>query len=168
MKPGDEGLNKPERPTEPTPETGPETGPVVEIAREVEREAEGAEAGEGAKEPKPAEPALQVAVAQDVPVKEISRDPLLIEVEGKLADGLWDAYKSMSPGVRAKFKAEGERIAHVAREGVASGKIAAESLLTMIIDWLKMIPHVDRWFLMQDAKLKTDALIRMSKEQDQE
>lgn len=87
-----------------------------------------------------------------------------MEIERKLEDGLWEAYKSMDPGLRARFKAEGERIAAVAREGIRSGKLAAQTLLEMIVNWLRMIPRVNGWFLVQDAKLKTDALIRMAKE----
>lgn len=153
--------NKAEKAGQFGPETGLETGPEVEVTRETER-ADEAEEREEREEVGSAEPALQVAAAPTVPAKEAARDPLLMEVERKLEADLLDAYRSMSPGLRAKFKAEGERIASVAREGIASGKLAAENLLTMIINWLRMIPHVDRWFLVQDAKLKTDALIRMA------
>ncbi len=158
----------PEQPIETTPERAAVPVMETEVIPETES-AEPSERGDKAEmKPEPTPATVQMTAAPAVPAKEVARDPVLIEVENKLSEGLWDAYKSMDPGLRAKFKAEGERIAGVARDGIASGRLAAERLLQMIVDWLRMIPRVDRWFLVQDAKLKTDALIRMSKGRDGE
>jgi len=168
MDQGGQWVDKAERPSTTIPETGPEKRPDVEVGREGDpstRLGAGEERrGEGEKERKGEESVaagFAPANLPAIPAKEVSRDPLFMEAERKLEDGLWDAYKSMSPGLRAAFKAEGERIAAVAREGIRSGRLAAETLLQMIVAWLRMIPQVNRWFLVQDAKLKTDALIRM-------
>lgn len=170
MAASNEGVNKPEQPIVPAPEAGPAAVPEIESSPEGERTPESSREGSestASKDEMVSEPAVQVAVAKTtVPASELARDPLLIEVENKLSDGLWDAYKSMDPGLRARFKAEGERIAAVARDGIVSGRLATEKILDMIVKWLRMIPRVDRWFLVQDAKLKTDAIVRMSEQKD--
>ncbi|MBU0624924.1 hypothetical protein KKF05_01130 [Patescibacteria group bacterium] len=93
-----------------------------------------------------------------------ARDPLLSLVERELEDGLWDVYRELSPSLRVRFKAEGERIARVVRDGMATGRLTAKRLIEMIIDWLKMIPHVNKWFLRQEAKIKADALMQIDTE----
>jgi hypothetical protein len=165
MPNNNEGLQGPEQPVEsvPTPEAAP--SPEAEKTPETESSV-GQEKGDTAEMSQEPAPQLQQQAAP-IPVKEQSRDPLLIEVEGKLSDGLWDAYKSMHPAQRSKFKAEGERVAAYARDGIKAGKLAAEKLLDMIVNWLRMIPRVDRWFLVQDAKIKTDALMRMAENKDE-
>jgi hypothetical protein len=91
-----------------------------------------------------------------------SRDPLFIEVERELEDGLWDVYRELSPTLRSRFRAEGERIARLVRNGIASGQLTAKKLIEMIINWLRMIPHVNKWFLRQEAKIKADALMQLN------
>ncbi|MFH1046876.1 MAG: hypothetical protein V1738_01110 [Patescibacteria group bacterium] len=93
-----------------------------------------------------------------------NRDPLLIAVERELEDGLWDEYRELPIDLRSRFKAEGERIAQVVRDGIATGRLTARRVVEMITDWLKMIPHVNKWFLRQEAKIKADALLRVQRE----
>ncbi|OIO52237.1 hypothetical protein COY93_04395 [Candidatus Uhrbacteria bacterium CG_4_10_14_0_8_um_filter_58_22] len=146
----------------------PESGRQPESGLELEPTAEGAAA-----ESEPAEesadesvgqlPAVQTVAPAVIPAADRSRDMLLIEVEEKLEDNLWDAYRAMTPDLRLKFKMEGERIAQVVREGIATGRVVAHNILTMIVEWLGMIPGVNRWFLIQEAKIKTDALIKLGR-----
>ena len=102
--------------------------------------------------------------ASGIAEAEVTRDPLLIDVERELEEGLWDVYRDLPPDARQQFKAEGERIAHVVRDGIAAGTLVARRLIELITAWLKMIPHVNKWFLRQEAKNKTDDLMRLSRE----
>ncbi len=148
VRPGAEVEPKPE--IEKTPETVAEQPTRVEKAKQTEK-------------PGAPAPAATAVVSPGV----ANRDSVLIQVERELEDGLWDVYREMPDGLRVKFKTEGERVAQVVREGFATGKITARNIITMITDWLKMIPGVNKWFLRQQAKIKTDALIRMHKEQQE-
>ncbi|HCC22115.1 hypothetical protein A2480_02985 [Candidatus Uhrbacteria bacterium RIFOXYC2_FULL_47_19] len=112
-------------------------------------------------------PTTQPASPVAIPTADRNRDTLLIEVEQKLEDNLWDSYRAMPPDLRLKFKIEGERIAQVIREGIATGRLVAHSILTMIVEWLGMIPGVNRWFLIQEAKIKTDALVKLGRNHSQ-
>lgn len=154
----------PEIPTSPeripaTPEAAPE--------KKLETETTAPEtAPENAPETPPAETGELPSVAPvSVPADEVTRDPVLMKVERELEEGLWDAYKTMPAQARQRFKAEGEQVAKVIREGMATGSLVAKNVIKLIMDWLKLIPGVNKWFLRQEAKSKTDAIMAMQEEQ---
>ena len=59
------------------------------------------------------------------------------------------------------FKLKGEEVARNIEQVVAAGKSKAKQILHWIKDWLKLIPGVNRFFLEQEAKIKTDKIIGM-------
>lgn len=90
-----------------------------------------------------------------------AKDPVLKSVESVLEEGLGDTYAKMAPGLRKKFKMEGERVAGRIAEMVRKAKFKAVEALKLVTGWLKMIPGVQKFFLIQEAKIKTDKLMRL-------
>jgi hypothetical protein len=112
------------------------------------------------------EAAAPAPVAPDFPVpapaSQISKDPVFKKVEEIMEEDLKDTYWSMPPDLRAKFKQKGETVAESVRQMIIGAKIKASKVLKLIVAWLKMIPHVNRFFLEQEAKLKTDRIMNFA------
>lgn len=162
--------------TTPRPERRPpvlETGggqAAVETAPERTREAEAAPeraveevvetaATEQVEAQRPGSPAA--AQTTVTPTK----DPVLKEVEQVLEEGLKDAYLAMDPGRRKAFRARGEEVARAIQAMVVRGKLKLRGIWKLIADWLRMIPGVNRFFVEQEAKIKTDRIIRIAQKQ---
>ena len=73
-------------------------------------------------------------------------------------------FLSLAAGAREKFKAEGERVAVQIRGMIESKKVQPTKALKPIRTWLKHIPHVNGYFLEQEAKIKVDKVIRLVEE----
>jgi hypothetical protein len=97
-----------------------------------------------------------------------TKDPHLVEVENILSAGLEDAYKELSPELKIKFKVEGERISNLVWQMVETAKIQVQKIVDLIRNWLKMIPHVNHFFLEQETKIKTDKIILFAKKHKEE
>lgn len=104
--------------------------------------------------------------------KKISKTPKPVSNEEKerekkieeiLSDGLNDVFLGMSPKKQKEFKEEGERtISHI-NKLLSKTKINVEKIINLIKRWLSVIPKVNRFFLEQEAKIKTDKIIKLKK-----
>lgn len=144
----------------PTPPTRaqevPETGASFELPKPAaERQAEA--------QPAPA-PAAAPAPAPAPGVRVIAKDPIVADVERVLEEGLGGTYVSLPPAVRRKFKHEGERVSSEIAGMVRDLKAKAGKVLKLIMGWLKIIPGVNKFFLFQEAKIKTDRILHMVEE----
>ncbi|MBI2482608.1 hypothetical protein HYV74_00335 [Candidatus Uhrbacteria bacterium] len=100
----------------------------------------------------PAAPVAQAAAPQKSPLRE--------EIEQALADDrLRKLYLHLAPAVQASFREAALRLAERIERMLASGKLDIHDLHEGITNWLRVIPNVNRWFLLQEAKVKTDAIL---------
>lgn len=90
-------------------------------------------------------------------------DPLTEEVEAVLSEDLGDLYVQLPPAARQRFKDEGERAASRVALLLQQVRVKAQEVLTLIRDWLRLIPGVNRYFLEQEAKIKTDRIMALAK-----
>lgn len=136
-----------------------------EAMEEVEREVEAAEgkaeaveteATEGTEEAAVQEPVITPAVSA-APVQ--AADPLAQRIETILAEDLTDMYLKMSPNDQVVFKQKGEETVSRIRELMTKTKVNAKKIFELIREWLKFIPGVNRFFLEQEAKIKTDKIL---------
>lgn len=128
----------------------PETGAALETPRPaVERQV----APESAAPTASAAPALRP--------EPVVKDPTVKSIESILEEDLGDTYKKMTPALQAKFRKEGERVAGLIAVMVHHAKINARIVLKLIVGWLKLIPGVNHFFLEQEAKIKTDRILKL-------
>ena len=106
-------------------------------------------------------------VLPDKPVQP-AKDAYHQRVERVLEDGLSDKYLKLPKEKRQEFKVEGERVAVQLRQMIDSTKIKVKEVMNLIINWLKTIPGVSRWFLEQEAKIKADKVILLAEERRKE
>lgn len=117
-------------------------------------------------EKKPEESPYVVKQASKTPAdqtaeEEADKTALQIEIESVLASGLDTAYATMTPPQQEKFRKKGEEVAQAIEDMALKFKLTARRVLKLITDWLRMIPGVNKYFLEQEAKLKTDDIIAL-------
>jgi hypothetical protein len=98
------------------------------------------------------------------------KDPIVIEVEKILEDGVGSFYSALSDDAKLAFKKKGEETAFEISEMVRTLHVKFKRLIYLISDWLKTIPGVNRFFLEQEAKIKADRIMQLveARKQDQE
>jgi hypothetical protein len=111
----------------------------------------------------PTEEPLVTTRQAPVPPKELDR--LEEEIEDILEEDLKEMYLAMPAESQAKFRATGEETRSKIREIVRSAKVNAKKIFVLIRAWLKIIPGVNRFFLEQEAKIKTDKILFVTEEE---
>jgi hypothetical protein len=89
------------------------------------------------------------------------RDPVIVEVEKILEDGIGPFYAAMPDEAKAEFKKKGEAVALEISDMVRTFHVRFRRLISLITSWLKTIPGVNRYFLAQEAKIKADRIVEL-------
>lgn len=92
------------------------------------------------------------------------RDEVTLKIERLLEDGVGDAYARLSPIAREEFKLKGEETARTIRDLLKSTRLKVKKIFRLIMEWLQLLPGVNRFFLEQEAKIKTDRIIALHKQ----
>jgi hypothetical protein len=88
-----------------------------------------------------------------------ARSGVLKQVELLLADGLQGLYMSLPEARRATFKATGEVVAGKITDMIIYGKTKVKEIWKLIGEWLRTVPGVNKYFLEQEIKIKTDRIM---------
>lgn len=89
----------------------------------------------------------------------IAKDEVDLRVEQILSDGLNNLYADLPENAKPIFKAKGEETAAQIAVMVRTFKFEVSKVIRLIRNWLLTIPKVNRFFLEQEAKIKTDSLV---------
>lgn len=146
----------------------PESSPVVEVA-ETGAEKNAEQAAEDTRAPERSEPVAEKPVMPlPVPVHVapvIPQDRLVQEIEDILEEDLKELYLAMPKEKRAAFKVKGEETISLVRQLLQATHVNVKKIFQLIRAWLTLIPGVNRYFLEQEAKIKTDKIILVSGEE---
>ncbi len=85
------------------------------------------------------------------------------QIENILESGLEEIYLRMSPEKQQKFKAVGEQTAQEINKLLDSAKVKVKQIIDLIKKWLSLIPGVNKFFLEQEAKIKADKIMELSR-----
>ncbi len=100
-----------------------------------------------------------------VPAKPIKTQPVVAkgvyfkQIESVLETGLAEVYSKMPPEKQKEFRKAGEETATKISQLLGAAKIKTQKIFELIINWLKIIPGVNRFFLEQEAKIKADRIL---------
>lgn len=83
------------------------------------------------------------------------------EVEEVLSNNLEDIYLNMPPDKQKEFKAEGEKTAQEINTLLSKTKVKVKKIVALIKRWLSVIPGVNKFFLEQESKIKTDEIMKL-------
>ena len=145
---------------------GAEAAPEFEVAKEraEKQPAAGKEAAPREPAAPPSAPSKNKKAAKPVPML---RDEMTVKVEKILSAGLEETYAKLSPVAQQEFKLKGEQTAAKIRELLQAAKIKVRKIFNMILEWLSLLPNVNRFFLEQEAKIKTDRVIELKKQAEE-
>lgn len=83
------------------------------------------------------------------------------EIESLLSDGLEDIYMGMTAEKQREFKMLGEETARKINMVIDKANTRLKDVMKLIWRWLKIIPGVNKFFLEQEAKIKSDKIMRI-------
>ncbi len=92
----------------------------------------------------------------------LPKDPMVEKIEKILEEDLEQVYLLMTPEQQKIFKDKGEETASKIRILVQRVKIRVKEILSIIREWLATIPGVNKFFIEQEAKIKTDKILEMA------
>lgn len=101
------------------------------------------------------------------PLPEAPKDPLTIQIERILEEGLTDFYSGLSPQIQAKFKKQGEEVASTIRQMTEQAKVRIRKILKIIRKWLALIPGINRYFLEQESIIKTEKIMNFARYEEE-
>lgn len=163
----DKILDNLNNPTENELHAGERDTPEKLAAREPEKTpAEKAAEKKFVTEKYPAKPTGRVPKRTAVPIPKM-RDEVVIKIEKILESGLAEEYSKLSPIAKQEFKIKGEEVAEKIKEILSSTHIKVKKIFSLIVEWLRLLPGVNKFFLEQEAKIKTDHLIELHKKQQE-
>jgi len=91
------------------------------------------------------------------------KDEIAVKVEKILEEGLREPYEKMSPIAKQEFKIKGEETAEKISQLLKKTHVKIKKIFSLILEWLKLIPGVNYFFLEQEAKIKTDRIMALKK-----
>lgn len=91
------------------------------------------------------------------------KDEVVVELEKILEDGLGDYVAAMPEEARTRFLYKGQETATAISLMVRALKVHAKKVVELIRNWLLTIPGVNKFFLEQEAKIKTDRVLELEK-----
>jgi len=81
-------------------------------------------------------------------------------IEKILEKDLEDIYIKMSPEKQKEFRLAGEETSRKINLLLGQGRVRVKKIIDLIRKWLSLIPGVNKFFLEQEAKIKTDEIIK--------
>src|SRR3989339_691578 len=86
------------------------------------------------------------------------------EKQEKIDQDLDEFYLSMGEEKRMEFKVVGEKTARTINTMIETGKVHAKKIIELIRKWLSIVPGINKFFVEQQAKIKTDKIMQIKKE----
>lgn len=123
--------------------------PTPERSAEVSERQLGAEA--------PAVP----GVGLSTPAAQVVTTTLQKEVASILEEGLQSLYLELQPPERAAFKVKGEETANKISQLMRQVKVKVQEIIKLLIEWLKLLPGVSKYFVEQEAKIKAEKILKL-------
>lgn len=98
-----------------------------------------------------------------VPIKDIKiyDEVLSKKIENILESGMEELYMNMPEDKKVEFRKKGEETANKISILLKDVKIKFKKIIGLIIDWLNVIPGVNKFFVKQNAKIKTDQILEL-------
>lgn len=94
---------------------------------------------------------------------ESTTDEVLRAVEQTLETGLGDMVNRLPDVAKERFTAKGKEIAMQLTKSVYAGIPQSRVVVELVKAWLLTLPSVNKYFLEQEAKIRTDAIIALAR-----
>lgn len=94
-------------------------------------------------------------------VATVEKDAVFLDVEKILEEGLGAYFTQLPESAKERFQKKGEEVASHIAQMVRELRVKAKEVILLIRDWLLTIPGVNKFFLEQEAKIKTDRILQL-------
>ncbi|MDD3285428.1 MAG: hypothetical protein PHG95_02235 [Patescibacteria group bacterium] len=84
-------------------------------------------------------------------------------IENIMSSGLDQVFLQMNPQEQKRFKEEGEKTANKISLLLDKAKVGVDKIISLIKRWLGLIPHTNKFFLEQEAKIKADNILKIKR-----
>lgn len=88
-------------------------------------------------------------------------DAITAHIEKIMEEGIADAYQELTTIQKQQFKLKGEETAKQIKVLLQPAKVKVKKIFQLLLEWLKLLPGINRFFLMQEAKIKTDKILAL-------
>jgi len=96
-------------------------------------------------------------------LKEKSRT--LKQIEDILSEDMGEIYKNLPDDLKGEFKKKGEETASKIEQLIIQVKVAVNKIVDLIKQWLLVVPGVNKFFLEQETKIKTDKILALAEKE---
>ncbi|MBT4516813.1 MAG: hypothetical protein HOC78_02865 [Candidatus Komeilibacteria bacterium] len=86
------------------------------------------------------------------------------KVENVLSQGMDNVFLSLDAGTQRAFKIKGEETSAKITILLMKTKVKAKEITMLILEWLRIIPKINKHYLEQEAKIKTDNILKINQE----
>ena len=83
-----------------------------------------------------------------------------------LEKNLEEAFLAMDEKQQFIFKKTGEEVSQKINKLIEKTKVNAKKIIKLIKEWLSVIPGINKIFLEQTAKIKTDEIIELKRKNE--
>lgn len=87
----------------------------------------------------------------------------LEKVEAILSRDMDSIFLSLDSQKQQEFKIAGENAARQIESLVQKAKTTIKDIILVIINWLKIVPRINKFYLEQEAKIKADEIMKLYK-----
>jgi len=99
------------------------------------------------------------------PVVPAYSDPYYPKVEKIMEEDISEMYHRLPPYEQHLFKVKGEETAWAITKILAEPRVKVKKIIELLKGWLKIIPGLNRFFLEQAVKIKTDKILNVISDQ---
>jgi hypothetical protein len=75
-----------------------------------------------------------------------------------------NAFLSLDAGLQRVFKLKGEETSNKITILLMQTKIKVSTITKLILEWLRIIPKINKHYLEQEAKIKTDNILKIKQQ----
>lgn len=90
-----------------------------------------------------------------------TKDPMTIHIEKIMEEGLADAYMELTAVQQQEFKLKGEQTAFKIQELLKQTRVKIKEIFKLLVEWLRALPGVNKYYIEQEAKIKADKLLSL-------
>jgi len=83
------------------------------------------------------------------------------QIDKILSEDMSDMFLNLPKDKQKEFKEEGERIVVKVSQLMEKAKVKVNKIIKLIKNWLGIIPNANKYYLEQEAKIKTDKILKL-------
>ncbi len=104
------------------------------------------------------------AAAATKPALSAKKSKKLQDIEKILSEDLDELYFNLPPHEQQRFKESGEQAARRIEALMGAVKVKVKEVFRLIRDWMALIPGINKFFVEQEAKIKTEKILGIKDE----